>query len=210
MSILNKLSSALGRRDEVPNQELAIELIKTKNHKGIKEAAENLFNNNKMIQNDCIKVLYEIGYKNPELIKDYAESFIRLLKSRNNRLVWGSMTALSTIALISADKLMKSLDKIITAVKTGSVITEDSGIKTLANIASAKEEYNNEIFPIFINHLKTLRPKQIPMHAEFIFKAVNENNKNAFIEVLKSRMDILTARQQNRINKILKKVYKNE
>ncbi|MCB0545469.1 MAG: hypothetical protein KDC70_18225, partial [Saprospiraceae bacterium] len=60
MSILDKLSTSLNRRDEVPNQELAKKILKTKDKKAIKELAENLENKNKGIQSDCIKVLYEI------------------------------------------------------------------------------------------------------------------------------------------------------
>ena len=89
MSVLNKLACSQGRRDEAPNQELARELAETENRAGIKEIAENLWNKDKKIQNDCVKVLYEVGYKKPELISDYVGDFLKLLKSANNRLVWG-------------------------------------------------------------------------------------------------------------------------
>jgi len=210
LSILNKLASSQDRRDDILNQQLAKELIKNNNIIGIKELAGNLFNKDKNIQNDCIKVLYEVGYDSPDLIKEHADCFLKLLNSKNNRLVWGAMIALSTIAALSPKKLMDDLDLIIKTTKNGSVITEDAGIKTLSILASISIENNNKIFPLLIEHLKYLKPKQIPMHAEFILKAVNENNKNAFIEVLKSREDILTDSQKKRIKKILKNLYKNE
>lgn len=54
--ILQKLASSLGlgRRDEIPNQELAKEIITTPNEKAAKELVENLANKNKDIQSDCI------------------------------------------------------------------------------------------------------------------------------------------------------------
>jgi hypothetical protein len=61
MSTLDKLAHSLGRRDEVPNQELARELAAKKDKKGIREVAENLWHKDKNIQADCIKVLYEVG-----------------------------------------------------------------------------------------------------------------------------------------------------
>ena len=96
--MIEKLAFSLGRNDELPNIELAQQLCKENNAEGIKEIVEGLKNKDKRIANDCIKVLYEIGDKNPALIAEYADVFINLLNSRSNRLVWGSMTALASIA----------------------------------------------------------------------------------------------------------------
>ena len=90
MSVLNRIAHLQNRRDEVPNQELARDLAVQKNRGAILEIAENLWNKDKNIQADCIKVLYEIGYIDPSLIADYAEDFLKLLRSRNNRLVWAA------------------------------------------------------------------------------------------------------------------------
>ena len=38
----------------------------------MREIAENLWNKDKNIQADCIKVLYEVGYIEPPLIAQYA------------------------------------------------------------------------------------------------------------------------------------------
>jgi hypothetical protein len=87
MSVISRLASALGRRDDVPNQELARELAETKVVEDIRELVVNLQNRDRKIQSDCIKVLYEIGYIASELIAEYAEDFLALLRNRNNRLV---------------------------------------------------------------------------------------------------------------------------
>jgi len=68
MLVLNRIACLQGVRNEIPNQVLAKDLAVTKNTAGIREIAENLFNRDKNIQNDCIKVLYAVGYINPELI----------------------------------------------------------------------------------------------------------------------------------------------
>ena len=53
MSVLDRIAYLQGRRDEVPNQELARELVKTNDSAGIKEIAENLFNQDDNIRNDA-------------------------------------------------------------------------------------------------------------------------------------------------------------
>ena len=89
MSVITRLAFALGRRDDVPNQELAKELAVARAVDGVRELVANLQHPDRNIQSDCIKVLYEIGYIAPELIAEYVEEFLALLKSKNNRLVWG-------------------------------------------------------------------------------------------------------------------------
>ncbi|MFJ9465445.1 hypothetical protein [Viridibacillus arvi] len=204
MTIVPRLASKLQRRDEEPNIELAQELVNDHNLEGIKEIIENLSNKDKGIQQDCIKVAYEIGEVKPELISEFALTFISLLKSRNNRLVWGAMTALSSIATVSSKIMMEHLETIFSTMKTGSVITVDKGVLTLAKLASVSKEKNERIFPFLLHHLETCRFKELPQHAESTLIAVNNDNKEAFLTVLKRRENELTAPQLKRIKKIYK------
>lgn len=202
MSVLNKLSSALGRRDELPNQELARELARKRDKRGIQEIVENL--GNTKLQNDCIKVLFEIGEIEPSLISGYVSEFVRLLSSRNNRLVWGGMTALATIADIRAKDIVAHLGAILNAFDKGSVITVDSGVRVLARAASAKAEYNKKIFPYLIEHLESCRTKEIPQHSESTLPAVTRSNKTKFIATLNARFELLTPPQRVRVKKVIK------
>jgi hypothetical protein len=206
MSVLNRLASALGRRDEVPNQELARDLAARKDKKGIQEIVENLWNKDKNIQADCIKVLYEIGSIEPKLIADYAEDFVKLLHSKNNRLVWGGMTALAEVAKANPDAIFKRLDEIKKAKETGSVITVDNAISTLAYTAAANEEYNKAAFPYLLKHLAGCRPKEVPQHSEKTLPAVNSSNKADFIKVLEKRMEDLSGSGLARVKKVIKQV----
>jgi hypothetical protein len=204
MSILNRLASSLGRRDEVPNQELARDLAAKKDKAGIREIGENLWNRDKNIQADCIKVLYEVGYIEPRLIADYTEDFIKLLRSKNNRLVWGGMTALAEVAKVNPDAVFKHLDAIKKAKETGSVITVDNAISTFAYTAAANEEYNKVIFPYLLKHLSGCRPKEVPQHAEKTLPAVNSSNKDDFIKVLEKRIEDLSGAGLARVKRVIK------
>jgi len=204
MAVLDRLATFQKRRDEVPNQELARDLAARKDKAGIREVAENLRNKNKGIQADCIKVLYEIGYLNPDLIADFAEDFISLLKSHNNRLVWGGMIALSTLADKRAAVLFDHLAEIQKAVKTGSVITVDNGVATLARVASVSDKYDQAIFPFLLQHLKSCRPKDVAQHSEKSLPAVKTSNKEKFIKVLEKRMEDLSGSGLARVKKVIK------
>jgi hypothetical protein len=204
MSVLDKIAFFQNRRDEVPNQELARELAQSKDTQGVQEIADNLKNKNPNVQADCLKVLYELGYLQPDLVAVYAKDFLGLLKSKNNRLVWGAMIALSTIADLNPQEISTSVEDIEHTMENGSVITVDNGIKILSSLSAQPSEQAKTIFPYLLNHLTNCRPKDIPQHAEKILQAVNANNKKEFVEVLEKRMDLMTAPQMTRIKKVIK------
>ncbi len=204
MSALERTAHAQKRRDEVPNLELARELAAARDREGICEIAENLWNRNKNIQADCIKVLYEIGYIDPGLIAEYAEEFIKLLHSRNNRMVWGGMIALGTIAGLRPQVVLAHLDEIARTIETGSVITVDNGIQVLARAASRDEKYSREILPYVLEHLRTCRPQSLPQHAEKSLLAINAANKARFINILDRRMNELAGTARARLQKVVK------
>ena len=204
MAVLQRIAHYQNRRDEVPNQELARSLAAQPDNAGIREIAQNLWNKDKKVQADCIKVLYEIGYIDPVLVAPYAGDFIKLLKSRNNRLVWGAMIALSTVADLKADIIFAHLDEIRKIMRSGSVITVDNGVAVLARAASKGNKYNQAIFPFLLQHLKTCRPKDVAQHSEKTLPAVNASNRDTFIKVLEKRMEDLSGGGLARVRKVIK------
>jgi hypothetical protein len=205
MSILNKIAYYQNQRNEILNQMLAKELVQTSNREGIREIAENLWNKNKNISSDCLKVLYEIGYINPELIQDYVNDFLKLLHSKENRMVWGAMIGLATIADRRAGEIWAHLDDVLAVIEHGSVITVVAGVKMLAKVAAAGEKYQEKIFPFLLQHLETCIPRDVPTHAESMLCAVDKKNKEGFLSVLDMRRPELSPTQLTRLKKVFKK-----
>ena len=205
MSVINKLASSLNRRDEVPNQELAKQIAVKGDEKAIQELIDNLDNKSKDIQNDCVKVLYEIGERKPSLIANYAQKFIELLGNKNNRLQWGAMTAIDTITLENPKAIYSALPKIIAAAGTGSVITKDHAINILINLCSIMQ-YADRSFSLLIEQLLSSPTNQLPMYAEKAVPVVNNKNKTLFIKTLASRLDdIEKDTKRKRVEKVIKK-----
>ena len=204
MSSLQKIAYYQNRRDEVPNQELAKALATKRDRKGIREIAENLWSENPNVQSDCLKVLYEIGFLQPELVAPYIGDFLKLLRSRNNRLVWGAMIALSTVADVKADTIYPHVAEIQQVMDQSSVITKDNGVSVLAHVAAHSAAYSREIFPYLLHHLETCRPKDVPQHAERTLVAVNARNKKQFVAVLEKRLVDLSGSQSARVKKAIK------
>ncbi|HPG38494.1 MAG TPA: hypothetical protein PLP19_02890 [bacterium] len=206
MSVLQKIAFYQNRRDEVPNQELARELAMTGDTAGIQEIADNLWNKNKNVHSDCLKVLYEIGYLRPELIAAYAEDFIKLLSSKNNRMVWGAMIGLSTVAGLRADAVWEHKAEIMRVIDNGSVITVVNGVKVLAGAAAANAEYCAGLMPFLLKQMQGCIPRDVPVHAESILPAVDAGNKDAVLAVINARMAEFSPAQLTRVRRVVKRM----
>jgi len=208
MSVLNEIAFFKNRRDEVPNQELAHKLAAAKDITGIRVIAENLWNKNKNIQSDCLKVLYEIGYVDPDLISDYVEDFLKLLKSKQNRMVWGAMIALGTIAEKRPHEIWVKIDDVVRTVDQGTVITVVSGVRVLAAVAAVDENYSRKLFPILLAQLQKCIPRDVPTHAESMLCAVNISNQQEFLAVLYARQTEMSPAQATRLKKVIRALQK--
>lgn len=203
MSALDKLAIALNRRDEAPNQALAQEIARQKDANAVRELIEGLHHKDKNIQSDCIKVLYEIGERNPKLIAAYRKEFGDLLDSKNNRLVWGAMSALDHIALADPQGVYSLLDKICATANAGSVITRDHAVGILTKLGTSKQ-YAKTCLPLLVEQLKNCPDNQLPMYAEMSLAVASDTNKQVLHNVLSKRLTTLEKEsQKKRVRKVL-------
>lgn len=209
MSVIQKLSTSLGRRDEVPNQELALLIAKGEDKEAVRELIDNLEHKNKDIRSDCIKVLYEIGEQKPELIAPYHESFLSLLDSKNNRLVWGAMTALDSISNTNPGLVYQNLPKILDAADKGSVISKDHAVSILIKLAG-NQDYQDEASVLLLGQLSSCPSNQLPMYAENALPVISAEFKAGFLELLQSRMgEFEKESKRKRVEKVINKVVRS-
>ncbi|MEA1978898.1 MAG: hypothetical protein U9N80_13495 [Chloroflexota bacterium] len=203
MSVLTKLASARNRKDEEPNKDLGKELVENRDIAGIQEVADNLWNNDRRVQTDCLSVLEQVGLLKPELIEDYVSDFIQLVFSKHNRLVWAAMINLALIADRRPQEIFEQYEDLLKVIEKGSVITQDNGIKTLAKVASTSNDYQQVIFPFLMEQLKNCRLKSVPQYAESIRIAINSENQEQYLKILNERYESLSTTQQRRVKKVL-------
>jgi hypothetical protein len=205
MTALDKLATALNRRDEVPNQELAQRIVKAGDKSAIRELVENLGHKDKNIQSDCIKVIYEIGARRPELIAKYYQEFGKLLDSHNNRLVWGAMIALDHLADAEPKGVYSMLPKILAVADEGSVITRDHAVGILAKLAGQKP-YADKCVALLMEELRRSPNNQFAMYVEKSAAVITAKNQNVFQEIIRKRVEGLDKEsQKKRVLKVLKK-----
>lgn len=206
MSAIDKIACKVGARDEVPNQELAISLVEQNDTAGLDEIASYLYDKNKSIASDCLKVLYEAGYINPQMTTKYTPDFLKLLTSKNNRMVWGAMIAVSNITPFEHEKVFEKIDLIMNLTRTGTVITHIHGINVMLKLCLIDKSYYNKLYPTLINYLKECRPVDFGKRVELYVSIINDDNKDDILEIVTTRLPDTNKSQQSRIKKALKSV----
>ena len=86
------------------------------------------------------------------------------------------------------------------------LITVVWGVKALARVAAAGSEQRARIFPILLQILRAAIPRDVPMHAESILPALDDTNRQQFLDVLASRQGELSPSQAAKVRRIVKKV----
>lgn len=205
MSVLDRLSGALDRRDEQPNVDLAEDIVAREDMAAVAELAAAVRSGPARQANDALKVLYEVGARNPALVGGQCPVFIEALKSSINRKVWGAMTALDAVAEQRAATLVAELPAIIEAADRGSVIAKDHCNSILVKLARAG--YGDKAVPILVERLKNAAPNQFPTYAEETATVLTPDQKPGFLAVLKERIGkIGQESKRKRVEKLMRKL----
>lgn len=208
MTVISLLASSQGQNGEILNIALAHEIVKENNKVAVKELIDGLNSKDKNIQSDCIKTLYEIGYVKPDLISEYYRDFIMLIGSKNNRLVWGGMIAISTITPIKHKEIFAALDKIIEVVAKGSVITIDCGVVILSGL-NRFNNYTDKTEPLLTDILWNCPIKQLPMYIEKSLVSISKTNKEIYQTIIdKRKAECDKESQLKRLEKLTKQIIK--
>ncbi len=206
MSVTDKLASALDRNDERPNVALAEELAAAPDETAIAELALLLSAGSKAQKHDAIKVLYELGYRRPELIAPHVAVFLSLLSTRDNRMLWGTLIALATLASSCPHELAAHLNAILAAADRGSVIAKDAAMKILSAL-NTDPELNPRITPILLQRLTGAAVNQVPSYAEFAAPTIAEKDRPAFRKIVADWRDrIPMPAKKKRLDKVLKRI----
>lgn len=206
MSVLGRLAGALGRNDERPNVALAEDLATLGDKAAIAELADGLSTGGVAVQNDAIKVLYEIGHRRPDLVAPHLDAFVKLLASRNNRNLWGALKAIETIAPLRPGEVLSDLGAILAAADRSSVIAKDAAIGILVAIAGAG--HGVAALPVVLSRLEGAAPNQFPTYAEQIGTVVDAPHRPRLVEIVTGRMPESTGAKRARLEKLLRRLAK--
>jgi len=128
------------------------------------------------------------------------------MRSNNNRMVWGALTALAEISKIEGKVIASNIDNVLSAADAGSVIAKDKVVEILIQLSS-NPEFTKIATDHLMSRLKTAATNQLPMYAERIYSSLGEKFYSTFKTVLSSRLsDTMPDSKRRRIKKVLERL----
>lgn len=207
MSVLDRLASALGRRDEAPNVALAQALAGSGDRVGIAMLADALASGPRPIRGDAVKALYELGALRPDLLRPHANALLAALAASDNRLVWGAMTALDSLAASCPELIAAHLPAILAAAECGSVIARDKAVSMLATLAALPGPAAPEAWRQLLFILKDAPVNQMAMYAEAALRAAPGRDPEALAQLVRTRLaGIVQPAKRARLEKVLRRL----
>ena len=201
-----RLAHALGRKDEEPNLALADALVREADTHGIAALADIVRGGSRAARHDAIKVLYEIGARQPGLLRPHAPLFLAQMSSADNRMIWGALTALAALSQSNPELVAPHLDAILSAADAGSVIARDQAVLILIALARRPGLRQAAIGHLF-NRLRSVAVNQLPMAAERIAAALDCTEHAEFRQILTRRLsEDLPASKRRRLEKVMAKL----
>ncbi len=201
MTILDKVSKFQTMKYEEGLSNLVVEIVLSNNQEIVDVILNELMNTkNKSVQSNYIKLLYEIGREDADLINPYTKEFIFLLSSKNNRVVWGAMYALAAMTYL--DEMVNYMFEIVDAINEGSRITYDAGIKVLVNITN---KFKHVGFSELKLKLLECDAKKLAAYVEETIICNDEEVRNEVINIIDKRIsEFSKASQIKRLEKTKK------
>lgn len=190
------------------NKHQILELIENAKEETISFSTKWINSDDKKLQVVATSIIDEYGDFYPEDCVIFYERLLKLVQSKTNRLVWGSLTALETFAQLIPEKFHKNLNIIIDAANNGSVVAKDHAVKIYQKLARF-EEYYSDALELILEQIRVCADNQLGQYSERCLEIIKPKDKLQFIESLRLRVASLENNHHiRRINTILEKAHK--
>lgn len=206
VSILDKLSSARGKRDHEPNHQVAAMCVKRPEL--LAEIATGFNSESAPLRFDCAEVFAETAKVAPKIVAPHIELMLQLLNDETNNVRWEILIGISAVAPLVAEKIHTKRELLLHMAQTGSVIVKDGAISSLAKVAGASPEYRKELFPRLLGFLEACIPRDIARYGEYLAEAVasDPGAKAQLACLLEKRLPDCNKSGAARVRKLLKRL----
>jgi hypothetical protein len=197
VGITDELASSIGRRDEQPNFWVAEDLADDPDPIAVAELVEALATAAAPVAADAVTALYRLAELDADQVAPHAAAIAALLAGTSNRLVWGATTVLRGVAAAHPEAVAPHVDAVMSAVSTGTVITQDHGVGALAATRVPRA------VDFALQHLRTCGWHYVPLRAERVAPYVGDRWPE-FRDAVESRLPEQNAHGVRRIIRLLR------
>lgn len=209
MSIGDKLSYALGRRDQGPNKALAKRLVEEGGTAGLSSLVDFIETKpHRRLQMDAMLTMAWVAEQKPEMLVQHVQYLIEKLCDPIDRVSWGSMIALSYVSRLVPDKMYEAMPQILDAMDQGSIVGRDHGFRILINLYRI-EKYRADLFFIVLEQIKKAPQNQLGQYTERLLEVIDNNHLQDLMHTLEQlREELSSEHHLKRLDKNLSKIHR--
>ncbi len=205
--LLSRLAISMNRSDEMPNLELASDIVFNLDEDSVSILVSVLERHDDVHAPDAARVLAEVGARDMSLVLPMADRLIGLCEDNHLEMMSCTMTAIAPMAHKYAEQLWDRRDLFwttLTATTPQSEMAQAGAVRLLSALCAAGPDYARTLAGGLVDLLGKCMPKDVAFFAESVLPALGSAHSHRAKPVLDRRMKELTPAEVARLRRAVR------
>ena len=202
--LLARLAVSVGRSDEMPNLELAADLVFADDTDAVSALIAVIERHDDVHAPDAARVIAEVGTRAPDLLLGHADRLVEMIDASQKDMLPYTMLALSPVANRHAEALWASRDlfwQALADLTQPADLAQAGAVKLLASLCAAGPDYARTLAGGLVDLLGKCMPKDVAFFAESVLPALGAAHSHRAKPVLDRRLKELTPAEVARLRR---------
>lgn len=205
--LLGRLAVSMQRCDDMPNLELAAEIVQTDDEEALRILVSVLERHDDQHASDACRVIFEVGTRAPELLQPHTERLLSMCDESQKEMLPFTMYALSPVAHLHADSLWDMRDlfwSALTDLTLPASTAQAGAVRLLSALCAAGPDYARTLAGGLVDLLGKCMPRDVAFFAESVLPALGTAHSHRAKPVLDRRMKELTPAEVARLRRAVR------
>ena len=205
--LLGRLAVSMQRADDMPNLELAAEIVQTDDVEALRILVSVLERHDDQHASDASRVIFEVGTRAPQLLQLHAERLLAMCEDSQKEMLPFTMYALSPVAHLHAESLWDMRDlfwSALTDLTLPASLAQAGAVRLLSALCAAGPDYARTLAGGLVDLLGKCMPKDVAFFAESVLPALGTAHSHRAKPVLDRRMKELTPAEVARLRRAVR------
>jgi hypothetical protein len=205
--VLGRLAVAMNRHDDMPNQELAAEIVFHLDGEAVDVLVRSIERGDDIHASDSSRVLCEVGSRDEELLHPVQERLLTMVREGHDEMLPFAMYALSPLCHRVAEhlwELRENLWNVLSDCEEESELGRAAAVRLLGALCASGPDYARTLAGGLVDLLGKCMPKDVALYAESVLPALGTAHSHRAKPVLDRRMKELTPAEVARLRRAVR------
>lgn len=205
--VLGRLAVAMNRHDDMPNQELAANIVFHLDYEAVSILVGAIERGDDVHASDAARVLCEVGNRDEELLHGVQDRLVALCQDGPSSMLPFALYALSPLAERVGEQLWDMRDLLWSVLQDGAEQAEmarAAAVRLLSALCASGPDYARTLAGGLVDLLGKCLPKDVALYAESVLPALGAAHSHRAKPVLDRRMKELTPAEVARLRRAVR------